>query len=251
MILLTNDDGIEAPGLLALAQAVLPSPCIVVAPMHPMSECSHCVTTKKPLLIERRDTDTLRRFAIDGTPADCVRVALLHLLPEIGVDIEAVRVFSGINAGGNLGADIYISGTVAAVREAAFFGLPGIAFSQYRRGEPTDAHWQRAARLARRTIAHLELHPLSPGEFWNVNFPWPGPLPQAPNSPQPGEAGFDDLDPPVTLCDRSRRPLPVKYESIEGALHYVAGRYHGRQYEKGSDIDHCFTGHISASRITI
>jgi 5'-nucleotidase len=250
MILLTNDDGIHAPGLRALQDAVYPEPCVVVAPMHPMSECSHCVTTKEPLRVERRDPGVgMPRFAVDGTPADCVRVALLHILPDLGVPLENVRVYSGINAGGNLGADVYISGTVAAVREAAFFGFPGIAFSQYRRAEPTAFHWQRATRLARRVLDFLGDKPLKPGEFWNVNFPWPPPHPATPED----RTSYDPAaaEPGIVICDRSRRPLPVKYEAIEGVLHYVAGRYHSREYEPDTDIAMCFGGQISATRIAI
>jgi 5'-nucleotidase len=249
MILLTNDDGIDAPGLRALQEAVHPEPCVVVAPMHPMSECSHCVTTKEPLRVERRDDGGIPRFAVDGTPADCVRVALLHLLPDLGVPLEDLRVYSGINAGGNLGADIYISGTVAAVREAAFFGVPGVAFSQYRRAEPNAFHWQRATRLAQRVIAFLGAQELKEGEFWNVNFPWPAPHPSTPED----RASHDPAapEPKIVICDRSRRPLPVKYEAIEGALHYVAGRYHTREYEPDTDIATCFNGQISATRIGI
>jgi 5'-nucleotidase len=241
MIVLTNDDGIDAPGLQALQQALGDVPSLIVAPLHPMSECSHCVTTKKPLRVEARGTPDSPMFAVDGTPADCVRVALLHLLPQLFPPIAAtrhqLRVFSGINQGGNLGADVYISGTVAAVREAAFFGVPGIAFSQYRRGALPPEHWPHAAAMAGRVIHKLHNLSLSPGEFWNVNFPWP----LRSNGPEPQ----------IILCDRSRRPLPVKYENIEGELQYVAGLYHTRDFEPGSDIDICFSGDIAVTRMAV
>src|SRR5262245_1031781 len=108
-LLLTNDDGIEADGLRALLSAVrgLGEP-VVVAPVGPQSGVSHAVTTDAPVRVESRGG----HFAVHGTPADCIRVGLHRLCPDAGV------VLSGINHGGNLGADVYYSGTVAAVREA-------------------------------------------------------------------------------------------------------------------------------------
>ena len=235
MLILTNDDGIDAPGLAALEEAVGAAEKIIVAPLRPMSECSHCVTMRHPLVLEQLAD---RRYAVDGTPANCVRIALLHVLPELGIEPVRgqVRVLSGINAGGNLGADIYISGTVAAAREAAFFGMEAVALSQYRRGEPGDPEWRRAAAWARQALARIAGEPLHVGEFWNINFPWP-----------------DDFDAPVDMrfCDRSRRPLPVKYERTDAGLSYVTGRYHLREFEPGSDIDVCFGGNIALTRIAL
>lgn len=109
-LLLTNDDGIDADGLHALLTAVrgLGEP-VVVAPAGPQSGVSHAVTTDGPVRVEPRGDG---RFAVRGTPADCVRVVLHRLCPDAGL------VLSGINHGGNLGADVYYSGTVVAVREA-------------------------------------------------------------------------------------------------------------------------------------
>ena len=123
-LLLSNDDGIDAPGLEALLTAArtIGEP-IVVAPAGPQSGVSHAVTSHGPLRVERRGEG---RFAVHGTPADCTRVGLLKLVPE------AEWVLSGINHGGNLGADVHYSGTVAAVREAVLHGWPGVAVSHYR-----------------------------------------------------------------------------------------------------------------------
>src|SRR5262245_53768028 len=123
-LLLTNDDGIDAPGLRALLAAAQPlGEPVVVAPARAHSGCSHRVTTDGPFRVAARPDG----FAVEGTPADCVRVALHDVAPDIA------WVLSGINAGGNLGADVYHSGTVAAVREAVLHGLPGVALSQYRK----------------------------------------------------------------------------------------------------------------------
>ncbi len=126
--ILTNDDGIDAEGLAALAQAAATlGPAVWVAP-----DSHH---SGRPIRLSRRDEF---RWAIDGTPADCVRVALAHVAPD------ADWVLSGANHGGNLGADVFHSGTVAAVREAALHGKPGVALSQYRR-RGLDVDWARAA----------------------------------------------------------------------------------------------------------
>src|SRR5262249_2772233 len=120
-LLLTNDDGIDAPGLRALFDAaVLLGEPVVVAPVEAHSGCSHRVTPHAPLRVSLRPPG---RSAIDGTPADCVRVALHDVAPD------AVWVLAGINQGGNLGADVHHSGTVAAVREAVLHGYRGIALS--------------------------------------------------------------------------------------------------------------------------
>ncbi|MEM7603449.1 MAG: 5'/3'-nucleotidase SurE, partial [Verrucomicrobiota bacterium] len=124
--LITNDDGIEADGLAALTKLAGSyfDDIWVVAPMTQMSEIGHRVTTQGTIRYEGRGE---QRFAVGGTPADCARVALAHLMPE-----KPDWILSGINHGGNLGRhDFVISGTVAAVREAAFAGVRGVAFSHF------------------------------------------------------------------------------------------------------------------------
>ena len=139
--LLSNDDGIDAAGLSALRSVAgeLFDEVWVVAPVSQMSQIGHRVTTDTPIRYEQRGD---RAFAISGTPADCIRVALASLLPA-----APDWVFSGINHGGNLGRhDFAISGPVAAVREAAFQGIPGVAVSHYlRRGLTVD--WNADSRL--------------------------------------------------------------------------------------------------------
>ena len=116
-LLLTNDDGIDAPGLEALLNAARAfGDPVIVAPAGAQSGVSHRVTWQEGVRIEPRGA---KRFAIHGTPADCTRLGLLKLVPE------AKWVLSGINHGANLGADMHYSGTVAAVREAVLHGWPG------------------------------------------------------------------------------------------------------------------------------
>jgi 5'-nucleotidase len=104
-----------------------------------------------------------KRFAVHGTPADCIRLGLLHLVPD------ANWVLSGINHGANLGADVYYSGTVAAVREAILHGWPGVAFSHYRKG--ADFDWSRATRWITPLLRELLDRPIEHGLFYNVNLP--------------------------------------------------------------------------------
>ena len=138
ILVLTNDDGVDAPGMHALRQAAgALGQCRVIAPCGPISGCGHQVTTHAPIKLSPRGGDIL---AVSGTPVDCVRLAIHSLATDVS------WVISGINQGGNLGTDVHISGTVAAVREAAIRGVPGIAVSQYvARGRELD--WARAARL--------------------------------------------------------------------------------------------------------
>lgn len=240
-LLLTNDDGIDAPGIAALAQAVrqaIPTQtAIVIAPQQGHSGCGHQVTTHRPLQVTPRPdsalippTDTSQAFAIDGTPADCTRLAIAHLCPN------PTWVLSGINAGGNLGVDLPISGTVAAVREAAYHGLPGIAFSQYIRGrQPID--WEIATTWAIAVLNHLMALELPSGSFWNVNFPWPTPN-TTPDSPPPK----------LVFCDPCRRPLPLNYQQT-GEQFLYAGSYSQRETLPGTDVTACFGGAIAITQI--
>jgi 5'-nucleotidase len=224
-ILLTNDDGIDAPGLAALETAVRPlGRPVVVAPDVPLSECSHRVSTKRPIPVAEVGPG---RFAAGGTPADCVRLALVHLAPETD------WVAAGINAGGNLGVDVYLSGTVAAVREAALSGKPAVAFSHYRRaGAQID--WSAAAAMAGRVLEVLLQCPPSPGAFWNVNFP---------HLDDPAAA-----EPEIVFCPLDHCQLPVDYE-IDPSGYRYRGVYRQRRYRPGTDVDLCFSGRIAVAEV--
>src|SRR4029077_18218429 len=179
-LLLSNDDGIDAPGLEALLCAArkIGDP-VVVAPAGPQSGVSHAVTAHGLLRIEARGE---KRFAVYGTPADCTRIGLLKLVPD------AKWVLSGINHGGNLGADVHYSGTVAAVREAVLHGWPGVAVSHYRR-RGVEFDWPRAAGGTARGLSALLARPVVRGAFYNVNLPH-----LDPGDPDP-EVVFCPLDP--------------------------------------------------------
>ncbi len=230
--IVTNDDGIDAPGLQALVAAIALAapkrtshPTVIVAPRDHQSGCGHQVTTTRPIAVEQR---SLQAFAVAGTPVDCVRLGLSQFCPDVQL------VLSGINAGANLGVDAYISGTVAAVREAAFHRVLGIAISQYRHGDrPID--WAQTSRWAADVVAKLLLHPMEPNCFWNVNLPHLLPA---------------DPDPAIVFCQPSTHPLPVSYRYDGGQYHYV-GKYRERDRSPGTDVDVCFSGAIAITQIRL
>ncbi len=225
-LLLTNDDGIDAPGLAALERAAAAlGDVYVVAPLEASSGCGHQVTTHRPLRVERRGD---RRWAVAGWPADCSRVALR------GLTLDADWVLAGINAGGNLGADVFISGTVAAVREAALLGKPAIALSHYKR-KHLDFDWDAAASWVLPLLRELLARPLEPGEFWNINLPHP-----EPGSPAP-EVAFCPLDP---------NPLPVTFR-LDGEHYVYCGDYHGRPRAGGTDVEACLGGKVAVSLLRV
>lgn len=226
--LLTNDDGIEAAGLAALQTAAqsIGSRVTVVAPAVEQSMCGHRVTTHLPLKVEERSPD---RWAVHGTPADCVRVALF------GLDLKPDWVLSGINHGGNMGQDLYISGTVAAVREATYHGVKAMAFSHYI-VSGIDFDWARTARWTAEVMQRLLAEPLPADHFWNTNYPH---LP-------PGDF---DL-PEVLRTQPARSPLNVSFHRDGSLLHYNA-RYGERPQDEGSDVRSCFGGSVSVSQIKL
>jgi 5'-nucleotidase len=225
-LLLVNDDGIDAPGLAAMERAVTGlGTTVVVAPDRHLSGCGHRATTHDPLTLTTLAPD---RHMLDGTPADCTRIGLAVLAAEVD------WVIAGVNEGGNLGADVYMSGTVAAVREGALLGKPGIAVSHYvRRGLAVD--WQQAAEWTTIVLRALLARPTVPGAFWNVNLPH--------------HDGRGRL-PPVVECPLDFHPLPVQYEERDGRYYY-RGRYQERLRTPGTDVDVCFSGHIAVTRLSV
>jgi 5'-nucleotidase len=162
LILASNDDGVHAPGLAALAWALAPMGEVwVVAPDRERSAVGHALTLHRPLLAERLGP---RRFAVNGTPTDCVNLAVLGLLP-VRPDI----VVAGVNAGSNLGDDVTYSGTVSAAMEGALLGLPAIAVSLV---EPSRAAtYRHAARAAARLVPLLLRDRDRGAALLNVNVP--------------------------------------------------------------------------------
>ncbi len=172
-LLLTNDDGIEAPGLCRLAAALDdlstsrgPIEYQVVAPLHEQSGCGQALTLFRPL---RARVVREGWFAVDGTPSDCVNLGVHSLLDE-----RPDLLVSGINYGVNLGDDVTHSGTVGAALEGRLLGVPAVAFSQeYRKARPADM--ERAAKLAARAIVSLLEQGIPDRMLLNVNFPFDPP----------------------------------------------------------------------------
>lgn len=164
-VLLSNDDGIYSPGLAILkeiAQAVSDD-IWTVAPLHEQSGTSHSLSLKNPLRIYKHGE---KRFAVEGTPTDCVLIGINNIMKNCRPDI----VLSGVNCGSNLGEDITYSGTVAATMEATLLNVPAIAFSQ----AITDTNpiqWDVARQFGRQVLQRLIKLEWAEDIFINVNFP--------------------------------------------------------------------------------
>ena len=185
-VLLTNDDGITAKGLEVLRKAIEPyvAEVWVVAPENEQSGTGHSLTLRRPLRIRKISKN---RFAVDGTPTDCVLLAI----SEIMSDRLPHVILSGVNRGGNLGGDITYSGTVAAAMEGTLLGIKSIALSQvYRNHE--DIEWDTAENWSGPVVKMLFSLDFPEGVLMNVNFPPVSPdevrgvLPATPDKPQFG-----------------------------------------------------------------
>lgn len=166
-LLLTNDDGVHAPGLLALREALEEGNTVeVVAPDRQRSGTGHAITVDQPLRVIRTGMagGELGAYAVNGTPSDCVKVGLEAILPWV-----PDFVVSGINQGPNLGTDVLYSGTVSAALEGAIHGIPALAVSLVS-WERTDV-FRWAARVARVILQEAEKRELPGGSLLNVNVP--------------------------------------------------------------------------------
>lgn len=172
-VLLTNDDGIEAPGLAALEEvaATLAREVWIVAPDHDQSGTSHSISLHAPLRVTEHGT---RRFGVSGTPGDCVVMAARHIMRDAPPDL----VLSGINRGGNLGLETVFSGTVGAAMTGMLLGIRSIALSQVFT-DRAAVKWQTSRALAPDVIRRLLAAGWTEGACLNVNFP----------DVEPGQAG--------------------------------------------------------------
>jgi 5'-nucleotidase len=163
-ILVTNDDGVDAPGLAALVEAMAPlGRTIVVAPDRERSGSGHALTLGRPLRVRTRSED---RHEVDGTPTDCVHLGVFHLTGGRPPDL----IVSGINCGVNIGDDVTYSGTVAAALEGTLLHVPSLAVST-ERDDDRAADYRLAAKLARRVAEKILASGLPPGVLLNVNVP--------------------------------------------------------------------------------
>lgn len=225
LILISNDDGIDAPGILALAAAAAPLGEVwVVAPDREQSARSHALTMHEPLRAIPRGP---RSFAVSGTPADSVYIAVHHLLPR-----PPSLMLSGINRGPNLGDDTWYSGTVGAARESSFGGVPSLAVSMEARPEVLDPDrpWALAAALAMDIAARM-IRGASPGLLLNLNVPDPRGAPLLPLRVAP-------------LGARHYAPLVAVQSDPRGKRYYwIGGQSSGFEDQPGSDGYFFHRGH--------
>jgi 5'-nucleotidase len=167
LILLTNDDGIMAPGIVAMYRELVKLGDVhVVAPETVQSATGHGITLTTPLLTSKVTIENaFTGVAVDGRPADCVKLAVAQLLPR-----EPDLVVSGMNAGANVGINVIYSGTVAAAVEAAFLGLPAIAVSLHLRSD-VQTDYRRAAQMSLTAIRAVMEAGLKGGEVVSINIP--------------------------------------------------------------------------------
>ncbi len=166
-IILTNDDGIHAPGIKALWKALRAADradLFIIAPATEKSGTGVSITWERPMLIQQSEwPEETPAWSVDGTPADCVKMAdriILSLKPDL--------IVSGINAGSNAGRNVLHSGTVGAVIEGVLRGIPGLALSCENGQEP---NFHVAEKYAAQLVDYVLAHPLPSGTFLNVNFP--------------------------------------------------------------------------------
>ena len=214
-IVLTNDDGIDAPGLDTLNRCIDQRvDVVIVAPQNAQSGIAHRVTTREPLRVNQLGPN---RHSVDGTPADCARIALKVIAPD------ADWLISGINPGANLGSDVYNSGTVAAAREAAILGYPAIAISQYI-SKDRQVDWAVTGHHAGKVVKMLLGRELASGHFWNVNLPHP--------IRKNSDLGHE-------FCGLDTHPHNYVYHQNGDELIYK-GTIHERPRDSGKDVAVCF-----------
>lgn len=242
-ILLTNDDGIHAPGIVALYEALKDLGEIVpIAPTTVQSAAGHGITFDAPLMCEEvAVTDSMRGFAVDGRPADCVKIALRAIWRErFGPGSRPDVTISGMNLGANVGINILYSGTVAAAIESAFLGVPAIAVSLHL-GQPGRARFGRAARIAREVVDRILERPLEEHTVLNVNVP---------------RTERDDMPTPeVRVVEMNAAPGTETYErrvSPHGRVYYwLAGD--GMEFThtaKESDVEALLEGHVTVTPLS-
>lgn len=231
-ILVTNDDGVTAPGLLALVQAMQPLGQVsVLAPDHNWSASGHVKTLHRPLRVSKTTlADGTTALATDGAPSDCVALAVLGILPE-PVDL----IVSGINPYANVGHDVTYSGTVTAAMEGAIWGLPSLAFSlDTRENGPSLSYYDTAAKFAARAVQTVLKNGLPQNVLLNINVP---------NLPASEVQGWQI----TRLGLRIYRDVLVSREDPRGKPYYwIGGDAPTGVPEEGTDI-----GALAANKVSV
>lgn len=243
--LLTNDDGIHAPGIAALHKA-LANPdnpigdIFTVAPASTQSATSHGITYHIPLMVEPATINNQPALAVEGRPADCTKLALTNLYPEhFGDGAQPDLVISGMNAGANCGINVIYSGTVAAAIEAAFIGVPAIAVSLHIDGQTPE--WDRAAQAARKTIDTLIQTGLpDQHEVLSINIP---------------ATQYLKDDTKAVVCPMNTHALVDQYEkrTTPKQSPYYWSTAHGLDFhstDTGTDVHELFERNITITPLT-
>jgi 5'-nucleotidase len=228
-ILLSNDDGYQAKGLRLLAESLAELATVtVVAPDRNRSGASNSLTLESPLRVEQLDRHL---FYVNGTPTDCVHIAITGLLDE-----EPDMVISGVNHGANLGDDVLYSGTVAAAMEGRFLGLPAIAVSLV---TEEGQHFETAVAVARRFVQRMLDDPLPHDTILNVNVP-DVPLDQL-QGVRSTRLGFRHRSEPVVRAlDPKNRPV-----------YWIGPAGAGQDAGPGTDFHAVATGYASVTPIKV
>jgi 5'-nucleotidase len=233
-ILISNDDGYRARGIIALREALKGlGDLTVVAPDRNRSGASNSLTLEMPLRVEQAEPDV---YFIQGTPTDCVHLAISGLFP-----FEPDMVVSGINDGSNLGDDVLYSGTVAAATEGRFLGKPAVAFSLNTDGLRGDAkrYFETGAHYARIIVERLQVMPMARATILNVNVP---------NIPVAAVKGIK-----VTrLGDRHRAADVIRAEDPRGRpVYWVGPAGAGQDAGPGTDFHAVAEGFVSVTPLTV
>jgi 5'-nucleotidase len=236
-ILITNDDGVTAPGLLALAQAMRDIGNVtVLAPDRNWSGGGHVKTIDRPLRIQTVPlADGTSAFTSDGAPSDCVALALLGFVPE-KVDL----VVSGINPAANLGHDVTYSGTVTAAMEAVIWGVPGIAFSLDTNGHDWDEiDYGPAGQVARSIVSEISRQRLPAGVLLNINVP---------GLPVDQIRGIRVTRQGMRVY---RDRLDVRQDPRSRPYYWIGGEAPSGVPEKGTDIGALAKGYVSVTPLQL
>lgn len=236
-ILVTNDDGIDSPGIRALVDVLRGDhSLIVVAPSGNRSGVSHAITADEAITVERRHDAAVTSYACSGTPADCVFLGSTELatLPDL--------VVSGINHGPNLADDVNYSGTVAGAVEASLLGIPALAVSLALNHEDPGGrrHWESAAEIVRRCIAEAFADLRDAAAYWNLNVP---------NLPLESIAGIA-----VTRLGRKRICGRIVGEEHDGAIRYYRAWESPFETDRetlGTDIGAVHAGYASLTPLLL
>lgn len=228
-ILVSNDDGYLARGIIALADALAAiADVTVVAPDRNHSGASNSLTLHSPLRVHKVEE---KRYFVNGTPSDCVHLALSGFLDE-----DPDIVVSGINHGANLGDDVIYSGTVAAAMEGRFLGLPAVALSLV---GPHASHFDTAARVAADLVTKLQINPLPNDIMLNVNVP---------------DVAYDELTgiESTRLGFRHRSEPLVKQKDPHGrSIYWIGPAGEGQDAGAGTDFEAIERGAVAVTPIKV